>query len=83
MTPRDILAKLAEVDESLSLARETFARAFVACRAGRSGADAQVLDAMAKLDKARAQLCDIADETIGGGEGCTQTGRPRGRPRRS
>lgn len=82
MTPRGLLDKLGEADKSLSLAREAFARAFVACRAGRSGADAQVLDAMALLDEARAALCEIADEQIGGGE-ASPTGRQRGRPRQS
>jgi hypothetical protein len=82
MTPRELLASLAEVDKSLSMARETFARAFVACRAGRSGADAQVLDAMAQLDLVRAQLCALADLQIGTAD-APPTGRQRGRPRRS
>ncbi len=81
MSPRILLAKLAEVDASLSQAREEFARAFVACRAGRSGADAQVLNALSILAEARAQLCGLADAQIGTGE--ASTGRPRGRPRRS
>lgn len=81
LTPRALLAKLAEADETLAGAREAFARAFVACRAGRS-ADAQVKDAMALLDLVRARLCALADLQIGTAD-APPTGRQRGRPRRS